>query len=152
RITPELRHEAAAALVLADVEPAKEWEGCTEDTIWIAFDASYRRYVTLDKNGALTLYQLTSDGATEVASLPAHGSPPFHYLWISPDGRFAAYGHASDENGNDRRLRVVRLGERSLEETVDDPADISHYALSFEPDGKRLAVGHTDGSISIYDV
>jgi serine/threonine protein kinase/WD40 repeat protein len=152
RISPELRNEAAAALILADVAPAKEWQGCSEDTILVAFDAHYRRYVTLDRNGALRLYRLTSDGATEIASMPAHGSPPFFHLWMSPDGRFAAYGYgATDENGNAARLRVVRLGEQSLEETVNDPAGICRYALDFEPKGRRLAVGHPNGTISIYD-
>jgi len=94
RVTSRLRDEAAAALVLPDIEPAKEWNGCPNDAIRIVFDASYRRYLTLDRNGALSLYYIAGDSATIVASLPAQVSPPFHHLWMSPDGRFAAYGYA----------------------------------------------------------
>jgi len=151
RVTPELRNEAAAALVLPDVEPAREWEGCTDDTIRIAFDASYRRYITLDRNGALTLYRLTTDGATEVASLPALGPPPFHHFWMSPDGRFAAYGFGSGGHGTAGHLRVVRLGDMSLEETVNDPVKVYEKALAFRADGKQLAVGDIDGWVRIYD-
>jgi serine/threonine protein kinase/WD40 repeat protein len=151
RITPELRDEAAAALVLPDVEPAADWEGTTDEALHVAFDASYRRYITLDRNGALTLYRRTSDGSKVVASLPPQGVPPFHLLWMSPDGRFAAYGYLSGGHGASGRLRVVRLGETSIEETRNDAPGICDKALAFRADCKQLAVGHSDGSVSIYD-
>jgi serine/threonine protein kinase/WD40 repeat protein len=151
RVTQELRNEATAALVLADVEPAQAWECCTDDTIHCAVDVHYQRCVTLDRHGGLTLFRLAAEGATKIASLPAHGRPPFGHFWTSPDGRFIAYGHSLGP-GQAGVLRVVRLDGPTLGVLLDDPGGWNQMAAAFRADGKQLAVGHADGFVTIYEL
>src|SRR5262249_39372823 len=82
--------------------------------------------------------------------LPAHGQPPLHGLWMSPDGRFVAYGHSCVRNAVPGEVRVWDLGGASPKVLLDVPEGMHLSALSFQPDGRRLAVGHADSSVSIY--
>ena len=47
KVTPELRDEAVAALVLPDVELAREWEGYPAGTFNVAPDATFQRFVRI---------------------------------------------------------------------------------------------------------
>jgi hypothetical protein len=47
----EIRDEAVAALVLPDVEVAREWEGWPEGTVQVGFDATLQRFARLDGQG-----------------------------------------------------------------------------------------------------
>jgi serine/threonine protein kinase/WD40 repeat protein/tetratricopeptide (TPR) repeat protein len=152
RITPELRDEAVAALVLSDAEVAREWEGYPEGTIALAFDASLERYARMNKDGALTVCRLTETGEEMVASLPSYGHPPYHRLWLSADGRFLAYGHSGLREAEAGGLRVWRLDTPAPAVLLDEPAGTYEDAVSFHPSGERLAVGHRDGVVSIYEL
>src|SRR5262249_32427038 len=94
RVTPELRTEATAALVLPDVEVAHEWEGCREGTVGVAFDTAFRQFARLDNRGGLTVGRVADGREEVVARLPAHGKPLFGSLVMSADGRYVAYGHS----------------------------------------------------------
>jgi serine/threonine protein kinase/WD40 repeat protein len=150
---PELRDEALAALVLPDAEVAREWEGCTPDTIGVAFNAAYTRYVTQERDGSLFVYQLDESDAHLIARLPNFGKPPFHGLWMSPDGRFVAYGHSCppDEEGTATGLRLWKLDEPEPTIVLNDSKGGYLFAAAFESSGRRFAVGHADGTITVWD-
>jgi eukaryotic-like serine/threonine-protein kinase len=153
RRTPELRTEATAALVLPDAELAQEWEGWPEDSFGLAFDAAFQRYARLDKQGGLTVGRL-NDGREEViARLPAHGKPGFGYPVMSPDGRFVAYGHNGTRTTVRGGVRVWKLdGPEPAVVPLDEPTDMHETALAFHPNGRQLAIGHTDKTVSVYDL
>jgi serine/threonine protein kinase/WD40 repeat protein len=148
---PELRDEAVAALVLPDLELAREWQGCTADTLAVAFDVAFTRYVTLQRDGSLVVYRLEDAGARIIAHLPSLGSPPFHGLAMSPDGRFVAYGHTCHQEGSASGLRLWKLDEPEPAVVLDDPDGVHLFALVFHPSGRWLAVGHGNGTVSIYE-
>jgi serine/threonine protein kinase/WD40 repeat protein len=154
--SPELRRairdEAAAALVLPDVEVAREWEGWPEDTLAVAFDAAFDRYARMNRQGELTVCRLAPGGEEVLARLPAYGRPLFHGPWLSPDGRFLAYGHSCEGEAVPGRLRVWKLDGPEPAVLLDDPAGVREWALAFHPDGRRLAVRHDDGTVSVYDL
>jgi serine/threonine protein kinase/WD40 repeat protein len=151
RVSPELKDEAAAALVRPDVELVREWKGCTEDTIDVAFDGAFHRYVTLHTNGSLAVWRLGDDGAELVVRLPSHGLAPFHRLWMSPDGCFVAYGHNRIRQGIAGGLRVWRVDGPLPVVVLDECAGVRESALAFDATGRYLAVGHPDRSVSVYE-
>ncbi|HZN33286.1 MAG TPA: hypothetical protein VFB80_05680, partial [Pirellulaceae bacterium] len=152
RVTPELRTEAAAALVLPDVEVAQEWEAFPEGSLAVAFDANFQRYVRLDDQGGLTVCRLNAGREEVVARLPAHGKPPFGGPWMSADGRFAAYGHGSPGVGQLSEVRVWKLNGAGSAVLLDDRNGKHQAALAFHPAGRQLAIGHADQSVSVYDL
>ncbi len=87
-VTKELRDEAAAALVLPDVEIAREWEAYPEDTEALGFDADFERYARVNKQGELVICRWTESGEQVVLRLPTDGQPPFSMPLFSPDGRY----------------------------------------------------------------
>ncbi len=152
RITPELRTEATAALVLPDAEVAHMWESGTEDTVSWAFDSTFQRYARLDKKGGVTICRLRDGREEVIAHLPAHGQPKFHGLWMSPDGRFVAYGHSCSSDGVAGGVRVWKLDGPAATVLLDVPEGVHGYALAFHPNGRQLAIGHADKSVSVYDL
>src|SRR5262245_58355090 len=60
RITPELRTEAMAALVLPDAEVVQEWQAGTDDNASVVFDALLQRYARIDRQGRVTVCQLSA--------------------------------------------------------------------------------------------
>src|SRR5262249_36319608 len=87
-----------------------------------------------------------------ITRLPAHGKPPFGRLWMSPDGRFVAYGHSHMGNGVAGGVRVWKLDGPEPAVLLDEPADMHEVALAFDPSGRRMAIGHADKTVSVYDL
>jgi serine/threonine protein kinase/WD40 repeat protein len=149
----KLRDEAAAALVLPDVEVAREWEAWPADALYLDFDASLQRYARLDKQGGVTVCRLTDAGEEVLVRLPPHGQPPFQLPWMSPDGRFVLVGHTARQ-GTAAAFFVWKL-DGHQPAVFDVPASANEYAVAFHPDGRHLAVGHVEaggGSVGIYDL
>lgn len=158
KVTAELRDEAVAALVLPDVEIAREWEGFPEGTLDLASAANFERYARINKQGELTVCRLSKDGEQVIAKLPAHGTPRFWGLHMSPDGRYLAYGHSGRE-GIAGGVKIWKLDGPAPTDYMDLPEGMHLYALSFHPDGRHVAVGsinwksgNRNGMISIYDL
>jgi WD40 repeat protein/tetratricopeptide (TPR) repeat protein len=105
----EIRDEAAAALVLPDLEVAAEWDGWPDGTVNLDFDDDFRRYARLASDGTVTVYRLDGSSAAEVARFAAEGSAPFVRLWLSPDGDFVVVAHAARGNPPRQALTVWRL-------------------------------------------
>ncbi|MCI0684291.1 MAG: hypothetical protein L0Y71_19445 [Gemmataceae bacterium] len=153
RVTPELRTEAIAALVLPDVEVAHEWEAWQKNTVGLDFDASFERYARLDTQGGITVCRRT-DGPEEVlARLPARGKPNFGGPWMSPDGRYVAFGHSNPLGAIwTEELVVWALDGPARQEpfVVGDGMPIT--TLAYRLDRPHLAVGHPDGAVGVYDL
>jgi WD40 repeat protein len=146
-VTPELRDEAAAALVLADVEPAHEWSGFPDGTIGLGFDGDFQRYVRMSKQGELTVCRRGAAGEEALTPLPAHGNPPFCSPEMSPDGRFVAYRHGPGQD-----VRLFRVWKLDPAPAVWLEGSASHFpfALVFSPDSRWLAAAAGDGSVHIF--
>src|SRR5262249_48919290 len=93
KVTPELRDEAVAALFLPDVELAREWEGFPEDAFAVAADATFQRFVRMDKHGALTVFRLTALARFAPPAAGGGGAPP------PADPRPATVHGAVDQSG-----------------------------------------------------
>ncbi len=152
RVTPELRTEATAALVLPDVEIAHEWPGWVEGTIGVSFDAAFQRYARLDRQGGITVCRLSAGREEVITRLPVHGKPPFGGVRMSPDGRFVAHLHSCVREGLAGGARVTSLDGPEPAVLLDEPAGMYQDALTFHRDGRQLAIGHADHTVSVYDL
>jgi eukaryotic-like serine/threonine-protein kinase len=152
RVTPELRTEAIAVLVLPDVEVAQEWEGWTDESVGVNFDGAMERYARLDKRGGVTVCRRHAEREEILTRLPPHGKPQFGGPWMSPDGRFVAFAHSWIDAGIFGGVGVWKLDGNSPTMLLDEPAGVCESALAFHPSGRQLAVGHADKSVSVYDL
>jgi WD40 repeat protein len=151
RITPELRTQAAAALVLPDVEVTKEWQGWPEDTVGVAFDAAFERYARLDKKGGVAICR-AAEREEVLFRLPSHGQPRFDALGMSPDGRFVIYRHSKNvQESAVAKICIWRL-EPSPDLLFDEPVGYFGGAWAFDPASRRLAIAHADNSIWVLDL
>src|SRR6185369_12355526 len=80
RITPELRTEAMAALVLSDAEVAQEWEQSTEDSHVVHFDTSFEHYARLDKGG-VAVCRVRNGREEVITRLPAPDQTSVWTAW-----------------------------------------------------------------------
>jgi eukaryotic-like serine/threonine-protein kinase len=152
KVTPALRDEAVAALVLPDVEVARLWEGCPEDTLHWAFDAKLETYARISRSADLTICRLSPSGEEILARVPTGVNPPFWRLWMSPDARYVACAHSSPREGIGGGVRVWRIDGTTPEVCLDERLGVHLYALAFHPDGRRLAIGHPNRAISVHDL
>jgi serine/threonine protein kinase/WD40 repeat protein len=154
RITPELRNEAVAALVLPDVQVAREWEGMTTDTLGVSFDAKFERYARLDRQGGITICRQAANGEEVLMHLPAHGRPPFGAMWMSPDGRILLCFHSAKyaQGGGSTGACGWRLDGANPVLWLDEPTGAELSVPAFSEDGRQAAVGRESGAIAIYDL
>jgi serine/threonine protein kinase/WD40 repeat protein len=152
RVTPELRTEAIAALVLPDAEIVQEWEAWPEGSLHIAFDGNYRRYVRMDQQGGIVVCQLRDGREDIIARLPTQAKPPFGGVSISPDGRYVAYGERQMAGTGAANVLVWKVEGPTPVLLVEVPEGMSEGALVFRGNGRQLAIGHADGSVDIYDL
>jgi len=137
----DLRNEAIASLLLPDVRIAKEWHGYPAGSAALTFDASFERYALSDRQGVIHLYR-TSD-ARELIRLPGSGNAVSD-LRFSPDGRYLAVSHASQEIG------IWDLAQGRL--LFQTPPCASEACLDWGPGSDWVAVGLRDFSIGVYAV
>ncbi len=151
RVTPELRTEAMAALVLPDAEVAQAWERSTEDSGGGAqFDAAFQRYARLDKQGGVAVCRVNNDREEVMARLPPQGQ--ISVCGMSPDGRFV-YGELSPTKDMAAGgVRVWRVDGAEPLPLLPEPPGAHQYSWAFHPSGRELAIGHADNSVSVYDL
>jgi serine/threonine protein kinase/WD40 repeat protein len=152
RVTPELRTEAIAALVLPDIEMVHEWAGWPEDSLQVDFDAKFQRYSRMDRQGGVTVCRLSNDQEEVIARLPTQVKPPFGLIWMSPDGRYLAYGEESRGGLGSKRVWVWKLDGSSPKALLEVLEGVIEGALAFHDNGRHLAIGHADNTVSIYDL
>jgi len=78
-----------------------------------------------------------------VHSLMAHEDAILKIVW-SPDGKSLVSSSA------DRSIKVLKAEDLSEAKLIPNQSDWV-YGLQFSPDGRQLAVGRMDGSLSLYD-
>ncbi|HTK74136.1 MAG TPA: serine/threonine-protein kinase, partial [Gemmataceae bacterium] len=131
----ELRTQAIASLALADVRLVREWDGHPPGWSGPTFDADLRIYLRRDPQGIVSLRRVEDD--QELQKFPASGG-----ILLSPDGSVVAVQCAPDHHF---RLWDWQRGRNVFETTF--PIE----AMTFSPDGGRVALGRKDGMITIYD-
>jgi WD40 repeat protein len=152
--TLELRNEAIACLVLADLRPGRGWP---RDPVWsppLRFDPTLRYYVVCSPypynggpgeagQGRLSVRRVADD--QEVARLPGFG---VRAVWtqFSPDGRYLAVHYEWGPRHNyvwdlSRREAVVKVSQGRYE---------SH--IEFSPDSRLAALARPNHSIRIYEL
>jgi eukaryotic-like serine/threonine-protein kinase len=145
RRTPELRDEAIASLALPDLDEVHRSPEAFRG-VRLAFDANLERYARLDWDGVVSVRRVADDH--EVRRLPSPGPVPDCFvLAFSPDGRHLAVSYRL---GSNRPLMVWRLDRGEPVFTIDGPALVN--TARFTPDGLRIAVTHTDGSLVFHDL
>jgi serine/threonine protein kinase len=136
----ELRNAAIACLILPDLRLAKQWPGWPYGSHYVDFDGKLEQYARVDKQGAVSIRRVAGD--EEIAHLAGSGSETF--TQFSRDGRFLAVYSAIG-------VSVWKLAQAEPVKVVQQPAGDA-YGIAFGPDSGHCAVGHADGSISVYDL
>ncbi len=145
RHTPELRDEAIACLALADMDEVHRSPEAFRGVL-MAFDPGLEQYARLDWDGGVSVRRLGDD--REIRRLPSLGSTlEGNILAFSPDGRHLAVCYRL---GSRRPLKVWRLDRDEPVLTVDGTDMIA--TSRFTPDGLRIAVAFTDGSLVFHDL
>jgi serine/threonine protein kinase/WD40 repeat protein len=139
----ELRTEAIAALLLPDIEVAREWDGWPTGSLGFAIDNTFERYARGDKDGNVSVRRLADD--VELFRLTgARRCEGDHGLLFSPDGR---YLHLMWQVGQGWRSRLWRLEGLQPVAVLEE----NHSGVAFRPDSQVLAAANVDGSIRLYD-
>jgi WD40 repeat protein len=150
RSRDELRTEAIAALLLPDMEIAKEWpEGYPIGSEALVLDANFERYARADKGGNVSIRRVADD--LPLQTLPGAGpSFPKGGLQFSPDGRFVLQHCKMKETPGRMRGRLWRLDAPQPVELPLPRQD--SIACGFEPDGHRCALAYPDQTIRLVDL
>jgi eukaryotic-like serine/threonine-protein kinase len=143
RSKDELRTEAIAAMLLPDLEAAKELPGLKPGTTTVAIDGAFDRYARGDGDGKVSVRRVSDDA--ELFRLRGEGPLSFYDgLAFSPEGRYLAQ---STRSGPPDRVRVWKL---------DGPKPIvvvnGLQPFVFSPDGREFAACDPDGSIRRFDL
>jgi serine/threonine protein kinase/WD40 repeat protein len=132
-----LRNEAIAALTLTDIHITHSWEGFPPGTRFATVSEDFELYARTDEHGACSVLRVADD--TVVARLPAleeqtyavFGPGRLLGLHGLPSGRWQLWDLAAAEP-------IRRLGTDEVN------------WVDFRPDGKRVALSHRNGSVSVY--
>jgi WD40 repeat protein len=143
RSLDELRTEAIAALLLPDLEVAREWDGWPTGSFCFAIDDAFERYARGDKDGNVSVRRLGDDA--ELCRLPGvHALFGPDGLRFSPDAR---YLHLTWQVGPSWRSRLWKLDGPQPVVVLED----NHAGFAFRPDSQVLAAANVDGSIRLFD-
>ena len=143
RSKDELRTEAIAAMLLPDLEVAKEWPGYPNGTTAVAIDEAFQRYARGDAEGRVSVRRVADDA--ELFQLAGAGKLTDHDgLAFSPDGRFLMQGWDSPQGV---RRRVWKLDGPQPAVVV-----VCCTSYAFSPDSRRYAAGFPDGTIRLFDL
>jgi WD40 repeat protein/Tfp pilus assembly protein PilF len=134
----ELRNEAIACLVLADLRLTRSASVGAPGMTRLKFDAAFERYASSDGRGQLSVRR-AADGA-ELLSFPGPGTHAF-FLEFGPGGRYLAaiYHH--------QPLHVWDLERGQL--AWKSPAHTG--AVAFSRDGNLVAVAPDDRTLDVRD-
>jgi WD40 repeat protein len=114
----EIRDEAAAALVLPDLEVAYDWEGWPDGTVAVEFDASLTRYARLTSDGSISLHQLVGTDFQECGRLPTTNRIKPLQIWMYADGKHLVVNHTTLASSSETTaLSMWRINWKNPEQT-----------------------------------
>src|SRR5262249_31981544 len=142
----ELRDEAVGALCLPDIEEGPAWETACPGAA-LAFADDPMTYAQADGRGTVYFCRAVDGREQRLAEWPGLGYPPKGVNWLSGDGRFLV-ASASPQGGP---LWLWRRDGDRVSLVAEFKAGLAGSALQFSPDSRRLAVGHPDGHLAVYD-
>jgi WD40 repeat protein len=134
----ELRNLAIAALVLPDFRTLRTWEGYPAGSFIVDADDQLLSYARGDLQGNISLRWIDTDD--EIAQLQTWPGV-YDGLKFSPGGQFLATGIHSQV----RIWDVSSLPPRTVHEG-------EQAGFCFHPDGRHVAIGMRNGTISILDL
>lgn len=140
----------ARLLKLWDVTSGRELKTLKDHTdavFQIAFSPDGAQLASASADRTIRIWELGEREGRQVYSLIAH-EDAINQLAFSPDGRLLV------TTGAERRIKFWRLSNPAAGLREAHPSELLPdwiYALSFTPDGKRLAARRHDGSLLIYD-
>jgi serine/threonine protein kinase/WD40 repeat protein len=137
----QLRNEAIGALALPDLYMASQWPGFPPGSAFVDFDDNLEIYARTNQQGQCSIRRVADD--REVALLPGWGKPAAPFL--SRDGQFVAV------LGSDGRLEVWKLVGSRWERLLQESAH-SVFSIDFRADNRWVALCHSDGAVSVYEL
>jgi eukaryotic-like serine/threonine-protein kinase len=143
--TPELRDEAIASLALPDLDEIHRSSEAFQG-VNLVYDPLLERYARLDWDGVLSVRQFADDREIRRFSSPGPVGENY-FLAFSPDGRYLAVIYRLARS---HPLKVWRLDREEPVIALDGPDAVCN--ARFTPDGLRIAVVHTDGSVDFRDL
>ncbi len=139
-----LRDEAIACLALPDLKPTGREISLPRGAFTYAFDSTMTRYALRFRDGTIQVRRVTDD--QEIARFQARGEREGSVFGFSPDGRYLATTHFPG-----LALTVWDIERGTV--ILDDPGPVSWcVAAKFSPDSRRIAVGHDNGDLVVYDL
>jgi eukaryotic-like serine/threonine-protein kinase len=147
RMSPEqvaaLRDEAIACMALPDLRPIGRVIQRPPGVLWTSFDPTMTRYALRFRQGTISVRRVIDD--QETARFQARGDRDIWVFGFSPDGRYLATTHWPGA--------ALTVWDIDLHEVcLDDPGPVASYAAKFSPDSRRVALGHADGELVVYDL
>jgi serine/threonine protein kinase/WD40 repeat protein len=151
----ELRNEAIACMILADLKTTKELRSNLVRDAGLGFDPKLEYYACGDGRGNLSICRTSDDG--EIISLkgpdlrPA-SAPRSEQARFSPDGQYLAVKYYLGHVEAPKLYRVWHW--RNARIVVEQPATgVVNLALDFTPDSRQVAIAdNRDNSIRFYDL
>ncbi len=144
RVTPELRSEAASALALVDLRPAREWQPPTLRTLPAALDAHFENYASTDEQGNLRVCRLSDDQC--MFEWKGKGQQVYFRPRFSPVGQFLA----AQVDSPRRAVQIWNL--QTCEALLAEPLKVYSEALDFSPTAALVAANNDSGVVRVVDL
>jgi eukaryotic-like serine/threonine-protein kinase len=147
----ELRNQAIAALALADIRLERQWDGFPAgSTSGLAFDADLTHYARSDGQGNVSVRRVTDD--RELARLPGYARRGLNtgaaFIRFSPSGGLLAVRYWHRVAGGATNFQVWDWRRKRV---VWQPSfDVALAAFDFSPEGTHLALGQSNGTVTIH--
>ncbi|HMO15767.1 MAG TPA: WD40 repeat domain-containing serine/threonine-protein kinase [Pirellulaceae bacterium] len=142
-----LRNEAIAAMVLADVSPLNRWQDATDERIVVTFDDKFERYAKADSLGNIYLHAVADDA--EIGRIAGDGSTCWE-LRLSPEASHViGMFHPNPQSSTGAFLRVWDCAERR--ETLRTEPFSRPIIYDWHCPSGRLAVADLHHNLLVFD-
>ena len=140
----DFRNEAIACLALTDLRPSVRWpEYAGNEPLGLDFDPAMSRVARGISGGSIQVREISSGRL--LMTLPGAG-PDAVLLQFSPDGQYLAAKHDAG------RVVFAVYDLARGESVLSVPEGVYAGAFDFHPDGRTIAAGSRDGTITVYEL